>query len=158
VTDLEASRRTMLTGVAAAALAVPVLAACGTDDPTGSAGTPATAASDSPSAPAPTGGGSSGSAAEDAISTSEIPVGGGTIFADEKIVVTQPTSGEFKAFSAVCPHQGCILAKVEDGTIDCSACHGSKFSIEDGSVEQGPATKGLTAKSVSVTGASLTVS
>ena len=71
--------------------------------------------------------------------TSEIPVGGGTIFADEQVVVTQPTEGEFKAFTAVCTHQGCHVSSVSDGTINC-ACHGSQFSIDDGSVEPGPAT------------------
>lgn len=74
--------------------------------------------------------------------TSEIPVGGGTIFEDRKIVVTCLPPHEFKAFSAVCTHAGCIVSSVADGTIDC-ACHGSRFSVEDGAVEQGPATRPL---------------
>ena len=53
-------------------------------------------------------------------------------------MITEPAEGEFKAFSAACAHQGCLVSSVSDGTIDCS-CHGSKFSIEDGSVVQGPA-------------------
>lgn len=65
--------------------------------------------------------------------TSEIPVGGGKIFKDEKVVVTQPKKNEFKAFSAVCTHQGCTVSKVVDGTIDCP-CHGSKYRVTDGSV------------------------
>ena len=56
--------------------------------------------------------------------TSDVPVGGGTVFADEEVVVTQPTEGEFMAFTAVCTHQGCIVGKVEDDMILCP-CHGS---------------------------------
>ncbi|MDT0611418.1 Rieske (2Fe-2S) protein [Streptomyces lancefieldiae] len=87
-------------------------------------------------------------------STHDIPVGGGKIFTDQKIVVTQPEQGDFKAFSAVCPHQGCIVSDVRDGTIDC-ACHNSRFSVADGSVEQGPATEPLPAKRITVRGNSV---
>ncbi|MFF3834298.1 Rieske (2Fe-2S) protein [Streptomyces sp. NPDC002458] len=86
--------------------------------------------------------------------TSEIPVGGGTIFEDRKVVVTQPAAGEFKAFSAVCTHAGCIVSSVADGTIDC-ACHGSRFSVQDGAVEQGPATRPLPAERITVEGGSI---
>ncbi|MCM2393180.1 Rieske (2Fe-2S) protein [Streptomyces albipurpureus] len=82
--------------------------------------------------------------------TSEIPVGGGKIFDGPKVVVTQPTAGEFKAFSAVCTHQGCIVDKVADGTIDCP-CHGSLFRISDASVARGPATRPLARRQITVT-------
>ena len=72
----------------------------------------------------------------------DIPVGGGTIFDAEKVVVTQPNAGTFKAFSAVCTHLGCLVSKVVDGSIYCP-CHGSKFNINDGSVTVGPATRPL---------------
>ncbi|MFI0231148.1 Rieske 2Fe-2S domain-containing protein [Streptomyces sp. NPDC017086] len=72
----------------------------------------------------------------------DIPEGGGKVFPDRKIVVTQPAKGEFKAFSAVCTHQGCAVDRVADGTIDCP-CHGSRFRITDGSVADGPATRPL---------------
>ncbi|TJZ58650.1 Rieske (2Fe-2S) protein [Streptomyces piniterrae] len=88
--------------------------------------------------------------------TSEIPKGGGKIFKDEKVVVTQPQDGEFKAFSAVCPHVGCVVGEVSGGTINCM-CHGSKFDITDGSVKDGPATKGLATAKVSVEGGSVTL-
>jgi Rieske Fe-S protein len=55
------------------------------------------------------------------------------IVADQNVVVTQPSEGEFRCFSAVCTHQGCLVSDVEDGTINCN-CHFSRFSIEDGSV------------------------
>ena len=51
--------------------------------------------------------------------------------------MTQPSEGDFKAFTAVCTHQQCLLSQVADGTIQCQ-CHGSEFSIEDGSNVQGP--------------------
>jgi nitrite reductase/ring-hydroxylating ferredoxin subunit len=40
-----------------------------------------------------------------------------------------------------CSHRGCSLAdgEVQDGAVKC-VCHGSRFSLEDGSVLQGPAT------------------
>jgi len=145
VSEFEASRRHVLAGLAAAGLAVPVLAACGSEnagDSVGSTGTSSSA-------------GGSGSAGS--IKTADIPVGGGKIFSDKEIVVTQPTAGEFKAFSSICTHQGCPVTKIADGTIDCT-CHGSKYSIEDGSVEEGPAPKPLPEKTVTVTGDTLTVS
>ncbi|MBM7442080.1 Rieske (2Fe-2S) protein [Streptomyces sp. HB132] len=86
--------------------------------------------------------------------TSDVPAGGGMILRDRKVVVTQPTAGEFRAFSAVCTHAGCVVAAVTDGTIDC-ACHGSRFSIEDGAVENGPATRPLPAERITVEGDSI---
>ena len=89
--------------------------------------------------------------------TSEIPVGGGRIFRDEKVVVTQPQEGTFAAFSAVCTHQGCTVSEVAGGTINCK-CHGSTFAVADGSVESGPATRPLDAKQVKVEGDQIIVS
>jgi nitrite reductase/ring-hydroxylating ferredoxin subunit len=86
--------------------------------------------------------------------TSEIPVGGGKVFQDAKVVVTQPTQGTFKAFTAVCTHQQCIVANVEAGTINCG-CHGSKFKVEDGSVAGGPAGAPLAAQQITVSGDSV---
>jgi len=86
--------------------------------------------------------------------TADVPVGGGKILPDQKIVVTQPTGGAFKAFSAVCTHQGCTVASVEGGTINCP-CHGSKFAIADGSVAGGPAPSPLPARNIRVDGDSI---
>jgi Rieske Fe-S protein len=80
----------------------------------------------------------------------DIPVGGGMIFTAAKVVVTQPANGEYKAFSAVCTHVGCLLNQVADGTIDCP-CHGSKFQISDGAVVAGPAPTALPAAAITVT-------
>ena len=79
----------------------------------------------------------------------EIPVGGGKIFTAAKVVVTQPVRGEYRAFSAVCTHVGCILDEVADGTIDCP-CHGSEFTITTGAVVTGPAPKPLPKKRIKI--------
>ena len=149
------SRRT-LTGLAAAGVGVPLLAACGSDDDPGAASDPATdTASSAPSAtsaaPSETTASSSAPAPEGLTSTSDIEVGGGAIFADEEVVITQPSEGEFKAFSAVCTHQGCLVSSVSDGTINC-ACHGSTFSVETGEPESGPAGSALGEVKIAVTG------
>ncbi len=81
-------------------------------------------------------------------SAADVPVGGGLILPEQKIVITQPTEGEFKAFSAVCTHQSCLVSGVTE-TIDCS-CHKSRFSLEDGSVQDGPAPSALEEISVTV--------
>jgi Rieske Fe-S protein len=80
----------------------------------------------------------------------DVPVGGGMIYTSAKVVVTQPSKGEFKAFSAVCTHVGCLCNQVAAGTINCP-CHGSKFKITDGSVVAGPAPAPLAAKTITVT-------
>jgi nitrite reductase/ring-hydroxylating ferredoxin subunit len=89
-------------------------------------------------------------------STTDIPVGGGAVIVKDNIVVTQPVAGEFKAFSAVCPHVGCLLDKVANETIDCP-CHGSTFRISDGSVVTGPATRPLTPVPITVTDGMITI-
>ena len=83
--------------------------------------------------------------------TADVPVGGGLVVKDQKVVVTQPNKGEFKGFTAVCTHAGCVVKEVAGGTINCP-CHGSKFSITDGSVVAGPAKKPLAEAPVAVEG------
>ncbi len=91
------------------------------------------------------------------LQTSAIPVGGGVVLDDRNVVVTQPKAGEFKAFTAVCTHQGCTVADVKGGTINCP-CHGSKFSAADGSVVNGPAARPLKSVAITVTGTNITFS
>ena len=71
-------------------------------------------------------------------------------------MVTQPTEGEFKCFTAVCTHQGCIVSSVSDGDIHCK-CHGSAFSIADGSVVNGPANGPLAEQQITVKGGEITL-
>jgi nitrite reductase/ring-hydroxylating ferredoxin subunit len=158
------NRRSVLRGAAAAGLAgicAPLLAACGGSDDAG--GTPSGGASSSGSAPtsAPTSAPSSAGSSTPPASggavlgpVSDVPVGGGKVFADAKVVVTQPTAGQYKGFTAVCTHQQNTVGSVEDGKIVCPF-HGSKFNIADGSVANGPARNPLAAVNVSVEGGNI---
>jgi Rieske Fe-S protein len=133
-----------LTGAGAAALGACSDASSGSPPATPAAET-AAPASPSPTAdatsPTPT---ASQPEAPDgpSVATSDVPVGGGVILENADYVVTRPSKGSYKAFSKICTHQGCPVASVADGVIHCD-CHGSEYSIEDGSVTNPPATKGL---------------
>ncbi|GAA4953794.1 hypothetical protein GCM10023205_14090 [Yinghuangia aomiensis] len=72
----------------------------------------------------------------------DVSVGAGKVYDDSAVVVTQPVKDQYKAFYARCPHQGCLVNKVEQGVVKCP-CHGSQFSVTDGSVVRGPANEGL---------------
>jgi Rieske Fe-S protein len=134
-------RRAVLAGACGACAAA--VAGCAAYGPGGTAPAPAPSVQ-----PGGTGGGA-GSAGGKLAATADIPVGGGVIFPQAALVVTQPKAGTFKAFSAICTHQGCTVSSVEDGTINCP-CHGSQFSIVDGSVVGGPAPKPLPAEKITV--------
>ena len=155
-----ATRRGVLAGVGLVGLAGAV-SACGSGGSSSSStGTnagapPATGAASAPSSASGSSGGSTAGAQGSALATtSEIPVGSGKIFTSEKIVVTQPNSGDFKAFSAVCTHMGCIVSTILNGTIDCP-CHGSQYSISTGAVVGGPAPSPLPAQAIKVTGSNI---
>jgi Rieske Fe-S protein len=145
--EIKQPRRNVIAG-AGLGLAATALAACSTYGkkpeaaPSSSAPAATSGAPAAPGAPA---------AAAALTTTADVPVGSGVIVDD--IVVTQPTAGVFKGFSAVCPHAGCNVSKVENGNIVCP-CHGSRFSLE-GAVVQGPAKDPLTPKAVSVQGDSI---
>jgi len=151
------SRRAVVAGVGGVA-AAGLLTACGGGSTATAPGTPAAAPPAAPSEaaaePSAAGGSAASSSGTALAATTEIPVGGGKVFADKDVVVTQPTSGDFKAFSATCTHQGCKVKSVADGQIVCP-CHGSKFNATDGSVTSGPAKRPLPAKTVSVEGDSV---
>jgi len=121
------------TGVAAAATA---FAACGSDEQAAKAGASAQGVELTP--------------------TADVPVGGGVVIEEPPVVVTQPSAGEFKGFTAICPHQGCLVSEVVDAEIVCR-CHGSTFSIVDGAVIQGPAGQGLAPESIAVQDGSITL-
>ena len=144
------TRRAMLCGTAgvggAAALA---LCGCSSSASAGSdyASTPAAAPTPTPT---PMGSATSSGAADPSMSgggtvlgqAMDVPVGGGMVFAAAKVVVTQPSAGQYKAFSAVCTHKGCTVSSVSGGLIRCP-CHGSTFKVADGSVADGPASSPL---------------
>ncbi|MFE5185752.1 Rieske (2Fe-2S) protein [Streptomyces sp. NPDC056628] len=134
------SRRTVVAAVGAAGLAV-ALTACGSEDEASGSSTEQGAAA---------GGGAA------LAKTADIPEGGGKVFDAEKVVVSQPAAGDFKAFSTICTHQNCPMTDLKEDTLSC-ACHGSQFSVLDGSVKKGPATQPLTTKKISVSGDSITL-
>jgi len=147
-------RRTMLKGLAIAGAAVPFLAACGSDsdsdgssDPTPSGGGETTPGGGTDTTP---GGGTDstpGGSADVLAKASDVEVGGGIILPDQTIVITQPKAGTFEGFSSTCTHMGCTVSTISGGTINCP-CHGSKYSITDGSVQAGPAPAPLPKKPV----------
>jgi Rieske Fe-S protein len=149
-----ATRRTVLRAAGVVALAgagVAPLTGCAAESTSGAPSTtptePATSepASSSPTAeatPAKPSASKAQAPKGPSVATSKVPVGGGVILADADYVVTQPSKGSYKAFSKICTHQGCPVAEVRDGVIHCN-CHGSEYSIKDGSVTKPPAPKPL---------------
>ena len=143
-TILRAAGLLGLTGAGAAALGACAEASSGSPSVTPAAETSA-AASPSPAADATSPKPSARKAkapSGPSVATSEVPVGGGVILESADYVVTQPSKGTYKAFSKICTHQGCPVESVDNGVIHCN-CHGSEYSIKDGSVRHPPATKGL---------------
>ncbi|MEO7746313.1 MAG: Rieske (2Fe-2S) protein [Actinomycetota bacterium] len=133
------TRRSVLRAAGTAGAAALTVAACGSGD-----GSAAVAAA--PSTPVAAGGTLLAKVAD-------VPVGGGVVLIDLKLVVTQPTAGEFKAFSSICPHQGCPVSAVKDGYIDCT-CHGSRFAVATGApTPDSPAKSPLAPQPVTVEGA-----
>ncbi|MEV6925793.1 Rieske (2Fe-2S) protein [Dactylosporangium sp. NPDC051485] len=128
----DTTRRAVLAG-AVGVTAASVIAACG-----GDSGSNSTAGNSSPGGPV--------------AKKSEVPVGGGKIVADGGgTVITQPAAGTFKAFTAICTHQQCIVSDVANNTINCR-CHGSTFSAVNGSATNPPATGQLEEKKLRIDG------
>jgi Rieske Fe-S protein len=142
--SLPISRRTVIINTGLAAATIAGLSSC-TNYSTAPASEP----------PATASGGPSGATGPLTAKETDIPVGSGKIFPDAQTVITQPKKGEFKAYSAVCTHQGCLVDTITT-TINCP-CHGSKYSITDGSVVNPPAPQPLPAKTIKVDGDTLTV-
>lgn len=144
------TRRTVLRSAVIVGAAVPVLAACGSEDPPSAGSTDTESGGGEPDT---TGNGeATAEGGGDVVaSKSDVPEGGGVILADAEVVITQPTAGQFRGFSSTCTHQGCTLDNVTDGTINC-VCHGSMFSIQNGKVAGGPATEPLPTVPIIVAG------
>ncbi|MFC9125250.1 Rieske (2Fe-2S) protein [Streptomyces sp. NPDC057099] len=142
------SRRAVVAAAGAAGLTV-ALTACGSDD---KASGSSTEQGSGGSASSPEAGAGGAALAK----TADIPEGSGKIFKDEKVVVSQPAAGQYKAFSTICTHRDCPMVDLKDDIISCT-CHGSEFSVLDGSVKKGPAVEPLAAKQVTVNGDSITL-
>lgn len=129
--ERQVPRRIVFSGLGALGVAVALAGCAGGDD--GGSGKPKVAAGD------------------ELTTTDQVPVGGGVVLTDQKVVVTQPTAGTFEAFTAVCTHQGLTVTSVADGRIQC-AHHGSSYSISTGDVEGGPAPSALAKVAIKVSG------
>ncbi|MEV6418778.1 Rieske (2Fe-2S) protein [Streptomyces sp. NPDC051662] len=119
-----AARRTVLKGAALAGAAGLGAAACSTESKLGHAENP------TPTAPVDLG------------AAADVPVGGAKLYREQRLVVSCPAKGEYRAFGAQCTHAGCLLEKLE-GTVGDCPCHGSKFDVTTGKALQGPATASL---------------
>ncbi|MFF2806880.1 Rieske (2Fe-2S) protein [Streptomyces sp. NPDC058000] len=128
-------RRTVLRGTALAGIACFGAAACAA----GEQGSGARPSSDAPVELGP---------------AAEVPVGGAKLYAAQRLLVSQPTKGEFKCFSSVCTHMGGTLNKIEKGQAVCPL-HGSHFEVATGKVAQGPASSPLEEVPVKVKGGKL---
>lgn len=88
----------------------------------------------------------------DVAALADVPVGGSidATIDGQPALIAQPTAGSVVAFSAVCTHQGCIVAAA-GAEFDCP-CHGSRYDAATGEVLQGPAPDPLTPIPVAVSG------
>jgi Rieske Fe-S protein len=147
------ARRRVLQGTAAV-LGVSAVGACqGYGRQTAAAQSPAAASSGA--AASATGSSAAAGGGSALAKVADVPVGGGTILADQQLVVTQPTAGDIHVLTAVCTHQGCVVASVSQGQINCP-CHGSAFSLT-GEVQNGPATRPLAAQPFKIVDGVVTV-
>ena len=151
------SRRIVFQGLSALGVAA-VLAGCGgreQQQPQASQPSePSTSEPSSPGKPSPGEKSTKDSPARALAATAEIPVGGGIVLTDARIVITQPQRGEFRAFSAVCTHEGQTVGRVEDNTITC-LFHGSQYDAATGNVTTGPATAALAPVRIAVKSGSI---
>lgn len=130
------SRRTVLRTGGIAAAGTLALAGCGGDD----------------ASPAQTEGDGAYRVPAD-----DTAVGSSTYYSGARIIVTQPTDGDFRAFDAVCPHEGCMASgRSSEGALVCP-CHNSVFDPSTGEPISGPAASGLTALTVETDGGDLLI-
>jgi Rieske Fe-S protein len=135
------------------------LAACTpTGSSSGDSGSSQTGSSGSGSGESGAAGSSASPPTPSLVKLSSIPVGGSTssTLGGQPIVLAQPKEGTVVAFSAICTHQGCVIAPA-GLRYDCP-CHGSIFNAVTGDVIRGPAVRPLTKLTTSVSGDSVTVS
>lgn len=133
--EIRANRRVVFHGLGALGVAAALAGCAGGDSSGDGSGDGATAAA----------------AGTELTTTDQVPVGGGVVLTGPRVVVTQPTAGEFKAYTAVCTHQQLLVTSVEGGVIYCSN-HGSEYDAATGEVALGPAPAALAAVEITLDG------
>ena len=150
---LELDRRHLLTGAAAATGGL-LLTACGGSDNSGTAAPAASDPSSAASSAAAPSASSSAAGGGDALATLADIAQGKAVAAKtsggDPILIARTGANTVKAFSAICPHQGCTVAP-GPSSLDCP-CHGSKFETATGKVLNGPAASDLKTVAVKVEG------
>jgi nitrite reductase/ring-hydroxylating ferredoxin subunit len=130
------TRRIVFSGLGALGVAA-ALAGCG-----GGSSSPGTSSTQETT--------SAGTSGDVLAKTSEVPVGGGIVLTDKKIVLTQPKAGTFEAFSAICKHQGFLVGEVSGNTITCLQ-HGSTYDATTGARTGPPAPVGSALGRIKIT-------
>jgi Rieske Fe-S protein len=65
--------------------------------------------------------------------------------AAQRVIAVNLGNNQFRAYSAVCPHEAQNVSAVQNGLLFCPT-HGSRFDLETGGVVNGPAARGLTTR------------
>ncbi|HUR03766.1 MAG TPA: Rieske (2Fe-2S) protein [Nonomuraea sp.] len=81
-------------------------------------------------------------------SVDEIPVNSGMLFEADQYIVTQPKAGEFVGFDSLCTHEGCPVDVFDRPGIMACSCHSTDFKITNGAVIKGPAKKPMPQKPI----------
>ncbi|KQM83270.1 Rieske (2Fe-2S) protein [Agromyces sp. Leaf222] len=151
------ARRTILTlGATGAFGGALVLAGCAPSSPQSPSTTPAAPESSAPEVtnepPAESTGPDEPATGDDVAALADVPVGGSidATIDGGPALVAQPTAGQVVAFSAICTHQGCVVAAA--GAEFHCPCHGSRFDAATGEVLNGPAIDPLSPIEVAVSG------
>ncbi len=89
---------------------------------------------------------------------STVPLKSGKLFrvGGQSIFVTQPSAGVFRAFNALCTHQGGIVNRVSGSNMICPS-HGARFDSNTGNPAGGPARRALAKIKITVSGNDLKV-
>jgi len=135
-------RRGFLTTAGGASIAALLASACGG----GGDGAPTGVGSPSTPGALPTGIARDGSTLRvevDRVATLR-STNGFVIVATPATVIINLGNDDYRAFTARCPHAGCLVGSVTTAGIVCP-CHGSTFDVRNGRVLVGPAEQGLRA-------------
>ncbi len=146
-------RRGFVTSAAAAAIGAMLLSACGGGGDVSGPGTPAPGPPGTP-IPNPVGVERVGTSLRiNLTQVAALRQNNGFLIVPSlpPVIVLRLSDSDFRAFTAVCTHSGCLVSEFSSNRINCW-CHGSQFDTR-GQVVTGPATRQLVAYPVSLNAA-----